>query len=44
MNFIFFDECLNILSHKEKNKSNNENLIQFHFDENGFLMTILKNL
>ena len=33
MNFIFFDECLNILSHKEKNKSNNENLIQFHFDE-----------
>tara|TARA_B100000575_G_C23126678_1_gene652866 strand:+ start:1637 stop:2518 length:882 start_codon:yes stop_codon:yes gene_type:complete len=32
MNFDFFEDCLNTLSHKEKDFSN-KNLIQLHFDE-----------
>ena len=33
MEFNYFDEALNTLDHHKENKSNNEELIQLHFDE-----------
>ncbi len=33
MDFQYFDETLNTLEHLKKNKSNDSNLIQLHFDE-----------
>ena len=33
MSFIFFNDALNTLTHREQKKSNGENLIQLHFDE-----------
>ena len=31
--FNFFDDCLNILTHREQKDFDNENLVQLHFDE-----------
>jgi len=33
MNFNFFDDSLNTLTHREPKKTNDKNLIQLHFDE-----------
>lgn len=41
MNFNYFSESLNVLSHRERNKKNN-NLVQLHFDEKWIYNSYIK--